>query len=315
MRRRPGKVPMPGEVLPAVSGDSARLAASCGSLLLDFPDPALIADRHRRVVFLNRAAEKIFGATLKVGDPCPICGQLTGLPLSVDGTVRQARCLEPGESLNRVPILPKAGWTSRTPLTVTATPIRGQGNEPAGCLVVLRQHEELLAHPVVQLQIATLSSILENFPIPFFMVDPDLVVTHVNERLEKLTGYASKDVVGRMRCGQVLNTPQCDTCDCVLKQVMETKKPISGLRRVVRCRDGREIPVTVSASIITDPSGKVIGGFEAIRDITPIIEAEQKIDLLTEYTREGLLMADEKQRVVYLNTPMAEILKQPKDQV
>ena len=73
--------------------------------------------------------------------------------------------------------------------------------------------------------------------------------------------------------------------------------------------------MTVSASIITDPSGKVIGGFEAFRDITPIIEAEQKIDLLTEHTREGLLMADEKQRVVYLNTPMAEILRQPKKQV
>ena len=267
------------------------------------------------VVFLNRAAEKIFGATLRPGDPCPICGQLTGLPLSVDGTVRQARCLEPGESLNRAPILPKAGWASRAPLTVTATPIKGQGDEPAGCLVVLREHEELLAHPVVQLQIATLSSILENFPIPFFMVDPDLVVTHVNERLERLTGYSSKEVVGRMTCGQVLNTEQCGTCDCILKQVMETKKPISGLRRVVRHRDGREIPVTVSASIITDPSGKVIGGFEAFRDITPIIEAEQKIDLLTEHTREGLLMADEKQRVVYLNTPMAEILRQPKKQV
>ncbi|MCL4501058.1 MAG: PAS domain S-box protein, partial [Deltaproteobacteria bacterium] len=80
-------------------------------------------------------------------------------------------------------------------------------------------------------------------------------------------------------------------------------------------RDGREIPVTVSASIITDPSGKVIGGFEAIRDITPIIEAERKIDLLTEHSREGLLMADEKQRVVYVNSPMAEILHQPKEKL
>ncbi len=314
MRRRPGKVPA-AAVLPAVAGDPSRLAESCGLLLLDFPDPALIADRDRRVVFMNRAAEKIFGATLQVGDPCPICGQLTGLPLSVDGTVRLSRCLEPGESLHRAPILPKAGWASRTPLTVTATPIKGPGDEPGGCLVVLRQHEELLMHPVVQLQIATLSSILENFPMPFFMVDPDLVVTHVNERLERLTGYSGKEVVGRMTCGQVLNTVQCGTCDCILKQVMETKKPLSGLRRMVRHRDGREIPVTVSASVITDPSGKVIGGFEAFRDITPIIEAEQKIDLLTEHTREGLLMADEKQRVVYLNTPMAEILRQPKEQV
>ena len=278
MSPEPGNAPKvaPNDLPEAAGGASPARLSPAPRCWIDFPDPVLIADRHQKVVFLNRAAEKIFGASLRLGDPCPICSQLTGLPLSADGTVRRARCLEYGESLNRAPILPKAGWASRAPLTVTATPIRGQGDEPAGCLVVLREHAELLAHPVVQLQIATLSSILENFPIPFFMVDPDLVVTHMNERLERLTGYSSKEVVGRMTCGQVLNSPQCGTCDCILKQVMETRKPLSGLRRVVRDRTGREIPVTVSASIITDPSGRVIGGFEAIRDITPIIEAEKK---------------------------------------
>ncbi len=123
MKRRPGKVPIPAPVLKEMAGDAAPLSESCGALMIDFPDPVLVADRDRRVVFLNRAAEKIFGDTLRPGDPCPICSQLTGLPLSVDGTVRQARCLEPGESLQRAPILPKAGWATRTPLTVTATPI------------------------------------------------------------------------------------------------------------------------------------------------------------------------------------------------
>jgi two-component system NtrC family sensor kinase len=303
------------EITSGAGGDAPALGVSCCTMMLDFPDPVLIADRHRKVVFLNRAAEKIFGDTLRLGDLCPICSQLTGLPLSADGTVQRARCLEHGESLHWAPLLLKAGWSSPVPLTVTATPIRSQGDEPAGCLVVIREHKELLAHPVVQLQIATLASILENFPLPFFMVDPDLVVTHANERLERLTGYSRKEMIGRMTCGEVLNSVQCNTCDCVLKQVMEHKKPLSGLRRVVRNRQGQEIPVTVAASIITDPSGKVIGGFEAIRDITPIIEAEQKIDLLTEHTREGLVMADENQRVIYLNSRMAEILRRPKEEV
>ncbi len=306
----------PRRVLPPAPGAPAPMAESCAPLLLDFPDPALIAGPDKRVVFLNRAAQKLFGDTLQLGDPCPICGQLTGLPLSPDGKVSQERCLKYGESLDRAPILPKAGWATRVPLTATATPISGgPGEESPGCLVILREHAELLAHPVVQLQIATLASILENFPIPFFMVDPDLVVTHMNERLARLTGYSSKEVVGRMTCGQVLNSKECGTCDCVLKQVMETRKPVSGWRRVVRDRAGREIPVTVSASLITDPSGRVIGGFEAIRDITPIVEAEAKINLLTEHTREGLLMADENQRVLYVNTRMAEILHQPKKEL
>ncbi|MFH1596816.1 MAG: PAS domain S-box protein [Pseudomonadota bacterium] len=292
------------------------LLAECyAPLLADFPDPVLVADHNKQVVFLNRAAAKIFGDTLRVGDSCPICSQLTGLPLSVDGTVRQDRCLRSGESLSRAPILLKSHWAATVPLTVTATPIKGPGDDPLGCLVVLREHGEVLAHPVVQLQLATLSSILENFPMPFFMVDPDLVLTYVNEHMEKLTGYSRNEVVGRKTCGEVLNTVQCNTCDCVLKQVMEHKRPMPGVRRVVRDREGREIPVTVSASIITDPAGRVIGGFEAVRDITPIMEAERKIDLLTELTQEGILMVDENQRILFANSRMAEIVGRPKEEL
>jgi two-component system NtrC family sensor kinase len=308
--------PHPGEadLPPQVSG--VPLLAECyAPLLADFPDPVLIADRNKQVVYLNRAAAKIFGDTLRAGDSCPICAQLTGLPLSIDGTVRQDRCLRPGESLNRAPILLKSHWAATVPLTVTATPIKGPGDDPAGCLVVLREHGEVLAHPVVQLQLATLSSILENFPMPFFMVDPNLVLTYINDRMEELTGYSRSEVVGRKSCGEVLNTAQCHTCDCVLKQVMEHKRPMSGVRRVVRDREGQEIPVTVSASIITDPAGRVIGGFEAIRDITPIVEAERKIDLLTELTREGLLMTDEEQCIIFANSRMGEILGIPKKEL
>jgi len=315
MSRRQVKVSATEKILPEMAADPARLVESCGLLLQDFPEAVLIADGQKRVVFLNRAAEKIIGASLRLGDPCPICAQLPGLPQSVDGTVRQACCLKPVESLKHAPILPKEDWSSKTMLTVTASPIKGQGDEPEGCLVVLREPEELVGHPVVQEKIAILTSILENLPLPFFIVDPDLKVTYMNELLERLTGYSCKEVVGRMTCAQVLNTAQCGTGDCILRQVMEQERPLSGLRQVVRHRDGREIPVMVSASIIADPSGKVIGGFEAVRDITPIIEGEQKINLLTEHSWEGLLMADENQRVIYLNTPMADLLERPIEEV
>ena len=151
--------------------------------------------------------------------------------------------------------------------------------------------------------------------MPFFLVDPFLVVTHLNDHMEKLTGYTRSEVVGRMTCGELLNTPQCGTCDCLLKQVMEHKKAVSGLRRTVRTRDGREVQVTASASIITDSEGRVIGGFEAVRDITPVVEAEQKLDLLTQLTQEGLLMADEDHRIIFANTRMMEILNIPRSRI
>ena len=73
--------------------------------------------------------------------------------------------------------------------------------------------------------------------------------------------------------------------------------------------------MTVSASIITDPEGRVIGGFEAVRDITPVVEAEQKLDLLTQLTQEGLLMADENYRIIFANTRMMEILNIPRSRI
>jgi two-component system NtrC family sensor kinase len=293
----------------------SRLESYLRPLVGDFPEPVIVTNAHRRVIFLNCAAQKLFGDTLKPGDPCPLCGESPLLTGTAENSSRLGQCPKLGESFNAVPVLLKARWPVGAPLSLTATPIRGADNQKAGCFILLREHADFLAHPVMEQQMATLSSILENFPLPFFMVDPFLVITYLNDHMEKLTGYTKSEAVGRMTCGELLNTVQCVTGDCVLKQVMEHKKPLSGLRRVVRTRQGREVQVTVSASIITDPEGRVIGGFEAIRDITPVVEAERKLDLLTELSQEGLLMADENLRVIFANTRMADILNLPKREI
>jgi two-component system, NtrC family, sensor kinase len=172
---------------------------------------------------------------------------------------------------------------------------------------------DLLANSQFAEQTAMLTSILDNFPLPFFTVDSNLLITHMNQLLEKLTGYRRDEVVGRMSCASVLSTDQCNTCDCLLKQAMETRQPISGVRRNIVNRSGRLIPVVINASLITDASGNVIGGFEAVRDVTSMVEAEQKISLLTEMTQEGIMMVDEDQRIIFANTRMAEIFGATKE--
>lgn len=111
-------------------------------------------------------------------------------------------------------------------------------------------------------QTAMLTSILENFPLPFFTVNGD-----------SSTDFGS--------------APQ-----------HHASKRQTGV---------------INASLLNDVSGNVIGGFEAIRDITSMVEAEQKISLLTEMTQEGIMMVDEDQRIIFANTRMAEIFAETKE--
>lgn len=174
---------------------------------------------------------------------------------------------------------------------------------------------DLHAQPEIQQKISPLSSILAHFPMPFFTVDPNLIITHMNKHLEELSGYTAKEAVGRMTCAQLLCTGQCDTHNCLLKQSMRSMMPISGVRRVARNRHGKRIPMVVYASILTDDKGQVVGGFEAVRDISPIVEAEERIALLAEMTQEGVLMLDEDCRILFVNSKMADILGVAKEEL
>lgn len=190
----------------------------------------------------------------------------------------------------------------------SSSPCAGLNGERFGCLILLR---DILADvervPEIQDRLTTLDSILRYFPTPFFTVDPDLKITYMNECLEKLSGYSREEAVGKMTCAELLCTEQCHTDQCLLQQSMENMHSLSGIRRVIKNRGDEQVPVVISASIITDPNGKVIGGFEAFRDITPMVEAEKKIELLIEMSQEGILIIDRSYRISFANYRMAAI--------
>ena len=279
------------------------------------PDPVVVTNSQQRVVFLNRAAAELFGCSVHPDTHCPPWDEILQIESEKEQRLVE-RCFTGSEPLNRVPLQLRNRQGSGFSLWITATVMEDETGRFAGCLAILRNiHSDLETHPEIQSQIATLSSILDSFPTPFFTVSPNLVITHMNEHMEKLTGYSRDEVVGRMGCGKVLCTEECETEACVLMQAMEHRHPIAGVRRVIVDRQGREIPVVVNASLITDSAGNVIGGFEAVRDISRRVEAEIKIELLGEMTQEGILMADEKHRVIFANSRMGEIAGLPKEDV
>lgn len=300
----PGKPKVSPPVAPAVFEPEDGLRDLFG----ETPVPVLVLEGNGRLVFANRAATELLRSRPPLGEPF-------SLGASETWQVWFRRTVERGESFFDLPLVATDPTGFPIPLLVTLSPIRREP-PPHGCLVLCREGRlDYQLRRTMQLQEAILNSILENFPTPFFLVEPDLRVTHINAAMAALTGFSREEVVGRMTCAELLRTEQCGTPECVLLKVMESQQPIAGWRRVVRDRGGKGIPVVVSASVITDQSGKVIGGFEAIRDITPIIEAEKKVELITELTPEGMLMVDEHLNLLFVNSKMAEILGRSREEL
>jgi two-component system, NtrC family, sensor kinase len=278
-----------------------------------FPDPVIVADTQNRIRFLNHSARRLTGLEV-TQESALACSDI--LRLSADASLGSlfGRCLEE-ETLDGVQghLKDRTGaWLS---FSLSAQLVRDQEGKPAGCVAIARDVQPSPGNADNFLKGPISSSIINNFPMPFYTVDTNLTITYMNDHLERVTGYNRDEVVNRMTCAELLRTEQCHTKGCAIKQAMENRTPIAGLRRVIHDRQGRKIPVAAHASMITDSEERVIGGFEAIRDITPLIEAEQKIGMITEIAQQGILMAEENRRVVFANSKMGEIFEQPKDEL
>ena len=118
---------------------------------------------------------------------------------------------------------------------------------------------------------------------PFFMVDPDMKVTFINKNAARLTGLASENIIGRP-CHEVFNSTACEK-DCPVKKALQTGELSEAVKMTLTDRKGKEIPVVSISSILKDSSGKVLGAFEIIRDVSAEVEAEKSLQKA--YVREG----------------------------
>lgn len=118
---------------------------------------------------------------------------------------------------------------------------------------------------------------------PFFMVDPDMKVTFINENAARITGIAPENIIGKP-CWEVFQSSACEK-DCPVKRALQTGELAEAKKMILTDSKGKEIPVMSISSILKDSSGKALGAFEIIRDVTAEVEAEKNIQEL--YVREG----------------------------
>lgn len=110
--------------------------------------------------------------------------------------------------------------------------------------------------------------ILDSITEGVFTVDRDWRVTSFNRAARQITGIAREDALGRY-CWEVLKASVCES-DCPLRQARETGRPVTNKAIYIVNSSGERVPVSISAALLRDPDGQVVGGVETFRDLSAI---------------------------------------------
>ncbi|MGH9003453.1 MAG: PAS domain S-box protein, partial [Acidimicrobiia bacterium] len=113
---------------------------------------------------------------------------------------------------------------------------------------------------------ARLAAIVEFSDQAVLGLSPDLVVNSWNPGAERLYGYTAEEAVGRSVLDLLL-PPDRGSGRSFLHRVAEGER-VSGYETEVKVRDGRVIPISVSASPIIGPAGVVVGISSIAEDIS-----------------------------------------------
>ncbi len=117
--------------------------------------------------------------------------------------------------------------------------------------------------------------ILDSIADGVFTVDHDWHITFFNRAAEEITAIPAAEALGRPCC-EVFRANVCETA-CVLKQTLETGKPVVCRPIAILRADGKEIPITVSTALLKDAHGEVVGGVETFRDLSLVEDLRREI--------------------------------------
>jgi len=158
-----------------------------------------------------------------------------------------------------------------------------------------------------------LAAIVESSDDAMIAKDLDGRITSWNRGAERIFGYRTDEIVGT----SIMRLIPEDRLD-EERQILEKIKRNDSIRHFEtkrRTKRGDLIDVSVTASPIRDSQGKVVGVSKVARDITErkraneaLQASEERLRIVTENARVGLVMLNADRRYTFANAAYAEIL-------
>ncbi|MEJ2201935.1 MAG: sigma 54-interacting transcriptional regulator [Desulfuromonadaceae bacterium] len=121
-----------------------------------------------------------------------------------------------------------------------------------------------------------LATILDSVADGVFTVDEAMRITWFNRAAEEITGFNRDEALGQ-NCCEIFRSSICFS-RCPVREAMDTGRNVVNREVDILDKNNREIPISVSASVLLDERGRAVGGVETFRDLSQLQALKRTIE-------------------------------------
>ena len=238
-------------------------------------DAIIMIDDQERIVYWNKAAEKIFGFTKE-----EIKGERVFKLFITDenfikrlNSFRQFKSSAKKKSMRNIfelSAIRKDGSEFPAEISFSAFKIKGRLN---GVTIIRDITERKQAEEALRQEKERAEQLYKVVPSAIFTVDTDNVITTFNDKASEILGYKPEEVIGK-KCTLFSLTPCSEGCRIFGEK---PQCPLLNQECTVRRKDGAIRIISKNADVLRDINGNVIGGIESFEDITERKKAEEQL--------------------------------------
>ncbi|HBN21748.1 MAG TPA: hypothetical protein DD412_00725 [Holosporales bacterium] len=266
----------------------------CDTIFESIVEGAFSVDHDWYITSFNRAAEEMTGVHRSdaIGRKCyevfkaDICKSSCALKQSI----------ETGRDVSNPKVTIRDIEGDIIPIKISASALRNENFEVIGGVETFCNTSDIEG---LRRELSLSDYILDSIGDGAFTVDEDWNITSFNRAAEKISGFSKDEAIGR-KCFDVFKATICKD-SCALKQSIETDEEVTNLKATITNKDGRLVPINVTASALRDEDGNVIGGVENFRDCSVLEEMRKEIS--EQYTFQDIISKNHKIRNIFTILP------------
>lgn len=109
-----------------------------------------------------------------------------------------------------------------------------------------------------------------------FTVDENRIITAFNRAAEEITGFDAEEAVGK-HCFDIFRTGFCHA-RCPLKDTLQHHDPVENVRVSIITKEGCDLPISVTTTLLRDENGTAVGAVEFFRDLSTLEDLHRRLD-------------------------------------